>query len=82
MTAARHHSANVRLYLESRGQTVALAQVAPNWVIPVESCNLPAGEAEVVTNVDGREHRWRVFLTDGMSDPHVRTQVRPHLPVS
>jgi len=73
------YSAQVQLRLECNGQTIQLSQVAPDWVIPVEPCNLPPSEAEIVTEVDGQEHRRSVFLSDGMLPTSVHVAIRSHV---
>ncbi len=59
------YSAKVRLWLEYRGNQIPLGQVAPDWVMPVDRCELDACEVIVVVEVDGVENRRRVALPVG-----------------
>jgi len=73
------YSAQVRLRLECGGQAVPLSHVAPDWIMPAQPRDLPPGPGEIVTVVDGQEHRRSVFLDQGMSHTSVRVAVRPHV---
>lgn len=66
--AIASYSAKVRLRLEHAGGIVPLAQVAPDWIIPAQPCEVPPGEADVDVEVDGHEHRRRVHLDQGISN--------------
>jgi hypothetical protein len=54
------HSAEVSLRLVVGGQTIPLAQIARDWVIPARPTELLPGPAEVVLHVDGAPQRWTV----------------------
>jgi hypothetical protein len=71
------YSATVRLRLVFAEQIVSLAQVAPEWVIARSPVELPAGNAQVVVEVDGQEFKREVYLPEGMTralDTKVRIQ--------
>ena len=74
-SARTGHAAKARLRLECAGQAVALSQIAPDWVIPAEPCDLAAGPGELVIEVDDREHRQPVFLPEGMSHASARVAI-------
>ena len=59
------HSALVTLELRAAGQCIPLAQMAHDFVIPVEPVDLPPCEAEIVMTVDGEPTRMRVSLREG-----------------
>jgi len=48
------------------GWNIPLAQVAPDWIIPAQPCEVPPGDADVVVEVDGHQHRRRVHLDHGI----------------
>ena len=60
-----NYSANIRLQLLVGDQIFPLAKIGPESIVLREAIELPACEAEISMSVDGREHRWQVFLTDG-----------------
>jgi hypothetical protein len=66
-TTPRTYSADVRLHLEVEGHVLSLAQTGPEHIIVRQPIDLPPCYADVVVNVDGREHRRHVRLSDGMS---------------
>ena len=61
------YSSNVRLRLECDGAIIPLAQVAPDWIMPVQPVDLPPCEVDIVIQVDGVEDRRQMRLTNGMS---------------
>jgi len=63
------YSPKVRLWLECPGapERIKLRQVAPEWIVPASPVTLSAGRAVIVTDIDGREHRRAVVLTEGTS---------------
>ena len=71
------YSAKVRLWLECEGEIIPLAQVAPDWIMPDRSCDLPASKGVVVVEVDGIEHRRPVLLPEGISADSTRVNVQP-----
>jgi hypothetical protein len=56
------YSADVRLMLVLNGRRLPLAQTGPDDVILPEAAVIPAGPAELLAVIDGRERRWRVRL--------------------
>jgi hypothetical protein len=59
------HSARVTLELRAAGQRIPLAQMAHDFVIPVESVELPPCEAEILMTIDGKPTQMRVSLHEG-----------------
>jgi len=74
----RTYSADVRLHLEVDGRVVSLAQTGPEHIMVREPIDLPPCDAEVIVNVDGREHRSRVWLVDGMSKDSRQVKISRH----
>lgn len=58
-----NYSAEVRLRLIVGDRSFPLAKIGPSHVVLREPTELAPGAAEVVMTVDGREHRWAVYLT-------------------
>jgi len=69
------YSADVRLSLECGDTVMPLAQVAPDWIIPVQARDLPPTTGTVVISVDGRQHRHGVFLPRGMSHNSIQVAI-------
>jgi hypothetical protein len=67
------YSSHVVLQLRANGREYAVAQVARDFVIMGEACELPLStKAEIIVTVDGREKRRRVILAGGTNgDQHV-----------
>ncbi|MDB5386473.1 MAG: hypothetical protein JWM11_2119 [Planctomycetaceae bacterium] len=67
ITAVKSHSAIVTMELYAGNVRVPLAQLGPDFAIPVEAVELQPCEAEIVMTIDGVMTRMRVFLQDGMT---------------
>ena len=59
------HSALVTLELRAVGQCISLAQMAHDFVIPVEPVDLPPCEAEILMTIDGTPTLMSVSLHEG-----------------
>ena len=59
------HSAVVTLELRAAGHCIPLAQMAHDFVIPVEPVDLLPCEAEIVMTIDGKPTLMRVSLHEG-----------------
>ena len=70
-----HDGQSSLLAIHGATQLPALSQIAPDWVIPAEPCDLAAGPGELVIEVDDREHRQPVFLPEGMSHASARVAI-------
>lgn len=53
--------------LLANGQAVRVAQLGPDFLLVEAPCELPAGDACVVMQVDHGERRWDVRLPEGSS---------------
>ena len=71
------YSSFVQLHLEISGQRIELGQICPGKIFLREPVSLPAGEAEVVMNVDDFEDRWQVYLPDGISANSLEARTVP-----
>ncbi len=69
------HSGDIKLNLRVNGHIVELAQIAPEHVVARNPMDLSPCDAEVVMELDGKEHRWPVLLQDGMSKSIPRTRI-------
>jgi len=78
------YSAYVRLQLVLGDRTLELSSIGPDGISLREPAELPPCEAEVVMNVDDFEHRWPVYLPDGISanSREVRTVTQPAAPAA
>ena len=60
-------SADVRLDLLVNGRYIPLAKLGPGYLVLQNTDDVPAGQdAVLIMNVDGREHRWEINLTQGI----------------
>ena len=75
VSAGAGYSSRVRLRLERNGEIIPLAQVAPEWIMPVQPRDLPPCEAHVVVQVDGVDHPRRVYLPEGMSVSRSKAEI-------
>lgn len=71
------YSADVRLHLVANGHVVPLSHVSQDFLILDAAADMPPCDAEVVVTVDGREHRRRVHLEDGLSKASQRVRIVP-----
>src|SRR5688572_21645336 len=60
------YSSDVELTLALRDARLSLSAIAPDSITLRECYEAPPGPATVLMKVDGREHRWNVYLTDGL----------------
>jgi len=74
MQGFSRYSADVELWLILNGRQLALSHLWHDGFIARERIVHPPTEAEVVLTVDGREHRWPVFLPDGLSPEREETR--------
>jgi hypothetical protein len=63
----RSKSADVKIELRVNGSVFPVAQLGPDFLLLDGPAKLPAGGGEIVMRVDANEHRWHVFLPDGLS---------------
>ena len=70
------YSAAVTLSLVAGNQTFPLSEIGSNGFTLREPSQLPAGDAEVVMTVDGREYRWSVALPTEFAPPNLTKRVR------
>ena len=59
------HSADVHLNLYANSEFYPLSKIGRNEIFFRDPVTIPAGVAEVIMTVDGREHRWKVELVHG-----------------
>ncbi|MGD9636693.1 MAG: hypothetical protein AB7U97_25650 [Pirellulales bacterium] len=63
-------SSKVRLTLHISGSELALSQVGSRQFVVRDACGpLPAGEAEIVIEVNDSAERFKVFLPQGLPGP-------------
>lgn len=60
------HSSIVEMRLEVGAVSYRLCEVGSNFVVVDEEVALGPSEAELLVAVDGREHRQRIFLPNGL----------------
>jgi hypothetical protein len=60
------HSAEVRIDLILNGQTLSVGQLGPDFLVLDHPAEQPAGTADILMSVDGREQRWSVRLPEGL----------------
>lgn len=61
------YSAKVRLTLLVEEASLDLAEIGPELIYLRHPIDLPPCDATILMTVDGREHRWKVYLPDGLS---------------
>ncbi|HUY35655.1 MAG TPA: hypothetical protein VMV69_23125 [Pirellulales bacterium] len=71
---ANGYSSNVRLELRLNGNTLQVAQVAPDWCILMDTIDHPPCDAELVMYIDDHRRTWQVKLPDGISKTSKRVQ--------
>lgn len=63
-------SADVRITLLIGDATIPLATVGPKSAVPVEPVEIaPRSSGVLVVSVDGREHRWDIYIKNGAFPP-------------
>jgi len=60
------HSAEVRIDLILNGRTLSVGQLGPDFLVLDHPAEQPAGTADILMSVDGREQRWSVQLPEGL----------------
>ncbi len=60
------HSAEVRIDLILNGRTLSVGQLGPDFLVLDQPAEQPAGTADILMRVDGREQRWTVRLPEGL----------------
>ena len=68
-------SAAVRIWLRYGDQLIRLSHCSSTFVIAMDPVELPAGEAEVILEVDGNGYERPVTLPSGMRADHSETLV-------
>ena len=63
------------MHLEVAGQSLAIAQMGPDFLILEQPVELPATWGDVVMRIDASERRWSVSLPDGLSAVAQRTRI-------
>lgn len=58
------------------GHSYDVAQVAPEFLILDTAMEIPAGPAELVIRLDGRENRRQITLVDGADGISTRIRIR------
>ncbi len=69
------HSADVRISLMFRGQSIPVAQLGPGFVLLDTPADHPPGPASIVLRVDHSERRWDVRLPNGISATSKRVAI-------
>ena len=62
---SKDYSSDVVLQLIVGERVFELARTGPGYVVMEEPVELPPCDAELLMSVDGRMHRWSVFLDQG-----------------
>jgi hypothetical protein len=73
----RGHSSIVEMALVVDGTPHRIGQLGPNFLILETAFVHAPTEAEIVTNIDGREDRWSVYLPAGISTSERRVTIKP-----
>jgi hypothetical protein len=69
------HSADVQMHLFVNGHSLRIGHLGPDYVILDAPIDHPPSEAEVSLVVDGRESRWAVRLSQGLSSSKARAPI-------
>ena len=69
------HSADVQMHLSVNGHVLTIGHLGPDYVILDNPIDHPPSNAEIHMAVDGKETRWDVYLTDGLSLNSARTRI-------
>lgn len=69
------HSADVQMHLSVNGHTISIGHLGPDYVVLDTPIDYPPTEAEISLAVDGKESRWRVRLSDGLSASQARARI-------
>ena len=56
------YSPIVAMRLEAGGKVWRIAKLGPDYFVPVDRVEIPAGRGEIVMTVDGQERRWKVRI--------------------
>ena len=67
MSSQGGHSAQVKMRLLINGDSLAVAQMGPDFLLVDDPINHPPGIASMVLQVDQSERRWNVRLPNGIS---------------
>jgi hypothetical protein len=69
------HSAQVKMRLLVNGDSIAVAQMGPDFLLVDHPISHPPGNASLVLHVDQSESRWDVHLPDGISPGSKRVAI-------
>jgi hypothetical protein len=69
------HSAQVKMRLLVNGNSIAVAQMGPDFLLVDAPINHPPGSASLILQVDQSERRWNVDLPEGMSATSKRVAI-------
>jgi hypothetical protein len=69
------HSAQVKMRLLVNGNSIAVAQMGPDFLFVDAPINHPPGSASLILQVDQSERRWNVDLPEGMSSTSKRVAI-------
>ena len=58
----RGYSSDVRLWLRIGSETLPLSKIGPGYLHLRSGAELTKGHAELIMNVDDREHSWSIQL--------------------
>jgi len=70
------HSAIVEMALIIDGATHRIGQLGPDFLILETPFSHPPSSAEILTDVDGNQDRWTVYLPKGVSKTERRVQIK------
>jgi hypothetical protein len=75
MSSQGGHSANVRMKLVLKADSIPVAQMGPDFLLVDNAMDYPPGEASLVLQVDQSERQWKVSLPDGISAQSQRVTI-------
>jgi hypothetical protein len=61
--------------LRVNGRVLPIDQLGPDFIVLEETADYPPAEAEISLSIDGKERRWPIWLTDGISADRRRTKI-------
>jgi hypothetical protein len=74
-SSQRGHSAEVKIHLLLRGQTIPVVQMGPDFLLVDAARDQAPGDASLVLKVDASERTWHVRLPDGISGTSRRVAI-------
>ncbi len=74
---SRGYSARVRMELRLNGQSVAICQMGPDFVVLEQPFEHPPVDAELFVQIDESQDIWSVRLVEGISPTRRKTKTVP-----